>query len=72
MITTEYSSPHRRHLYFEAVVGLGWSNDRQSYAGGSVASGKASHPDRSKVIIQILVLRFGGLDVGLTTYLVKI
>jgi hypothetical protein len=32
----------RRCLHFEAVGGLEWSNDRESYAGGSVATGRAS------------------------------
>jgi hypothetical protein len=29
--------------YFDVVVGLAWSNDPVSYAGGSVATGRASH-----------------------------
>jgi hypothetical protein len=35
--------PSRRCLHFEVVGGLAWSNDRKSYAGGSVATGRASH-----------------------------
>jgi hypothetical protein len=40
--------PHRRYLYFEVVVGLVWSNDPESYAGSSVASGRASHAGQVK------------------------
>jgi hypothetical protein len=28
--------------HFDKVVGLAWSNDPESYAGGSVATGRAS------------------------------
>jgi hypothetical protein len=34
--------PHQRYPYFDVVVGLVWSNDRESYAGGSVATGRDS------------------------------
>jgi hypothetical protein len=30
-------------LYFDVVVGLVWSNDPESYAGGSVATGRVTH-----------------------------
>jgi hypothetical protein len=30
-------------LYFDVVVGLVWSNDPESYAGGSMATGRATH-----------------------------
>jgi hypothetical protein len=33
----------RRHIYVVVVVGLVWSNDPESYVGGSVATGRASH-----------------------------
>jgi len=33
----------RRHIYFVVVVWLAWSNDPESYASGSVATGRASH-----------------------------
>ena len=33
----------RRYPYFEVVVGLVWSKDPESCAGGSVVTGKASH-----------------------------
>jgi hypothetical protein len=35
--------PHQRYLYFEVAVGLAWSNDPESYAGGSVPTVRASH-----------------------------
>jgi hypothetical protein len=38
----ELDSP-RRYPYFDTVVGLVWSNDPASYAGGSAANGRASH-----------------------------
>jgi hypothetical protein len=38
----------RRYPYFDAVVGLEWSNDPESYAGGSVATGRASHARQIK------------------------
>jgi NADH:ubiquinone oxidoreductase subunit 5 (subunit L)/multisubunit Na+/H+ antiporter MnhA subunit len=34
--------PYRRCLHFEVVGGLEWSNDPDSYAGSSVATGRAS------------------------------
>jgi hypothetical protein len=30
-------------LYFDEVVGLVWSDDPESYAGGSIATGRAIH-----------------------------
>jgi hypothetical protein len=51
------------------VVGLAWSYDPESYAGGSIAAGRSPIPDRSKVMIQTkrdtFALQVGGLDVGL-------
>jgi hypothetical protein len=35
--------PPRWCLYFDVVVGLVWSNDPESYAGGSVATGRITH-----------------------------
>jgi hypothetical protein len=32
-----------RYPYFEVVVGLAWSYDPESYAGGSIAAGTVSH-----------------------------
>jgi hypothetical protein len=32
-----------RYLYFDVVVGLVWSCDAESYAGGSIATGRVSH-----------------------------
>jgi len=34
--------------YFDIVVGLAWSNDPDSYAGGSLATGRASHAGQFK------------------------
>ena len=45
----------RRYRYFVVVVvvvGLAWSNETESYAGGSVAIGRASRPERPKVMTQ--------------------
>jgi hypothetical protein len=54
----------RRYPYFDVVVGLAWSYDPESYAGGSVAAGSSPMPDRSKVMIQTerdtLALQVGG------------
>jgi len=36
------------YLYFDVVVRLEWSDDPASYAGGSVASGRASHSRQVK------------------------
>jgi hypothetical protein len=33
---------HRKHTYFDVVVGLPRSNDLESYDGGSVATGRVS------------------------------
>ena len=39
----QYSdNPSRRCLHFEVVGGLEWSNDPESYAGSSIATGRAS------------------------------
>jgi hypothetical protein len=43
-----FMKPHRRYLYFDVVVGLAWSNDPESYAGGSVATGRVSHAGQVK------------------------
>jgi hypothetical protein len=41
--------PHpQRYHYFDAVVGLVWSNDPTSYTGGSVATGRVSHARQVK------------------------
>jgi len=37
-----------RYLYFVLVVGLVWLNGPESYAGGSVASSRASHARQVK------------------------
>jgi hypothetical protein len=38
--------------YFVVALGHAWSRDPVSYAGGSISTGKASLPDRSKVMNQ--------------------
>jgi hypothetical protein len=57
-------TPHRRYPYFDVVVGIVWSNDSESYAGGSVATGRASFAGHVKVMTQTkrgtLVLQVGG------------
>jgi hypothetical protein len=37
-----------RYAYLGAVLGFAWSNDPESYAGGCVAAGRASHAWQSK------------------------
>jgi hypothetical protein len=55
------------------VVGLVWSNEAWSYAGGSIATGRASHArlvrdeDPHKEAIQSVLQACWGLDVRLTT-----
>jgi hypothetical protein len=56
--------PPYRYPCFDIVVGLAWSYDSESYAGGSIAAGGSPMPDRSKVMIQTkrdtLALQIGG------------
>jgi hypothetical protein len=40
--------PSSRYPYFDVVVGLAWSYDPESYAGGSVAAGRISHARQVK------------------------
>lgn len=40
---TGFPPPPRRYPYFDAVVGLVWSNNPESNAGGSLATCEASH-----------------------------
>ena len=42
LAVSKQEAPSRRCLHFEVVGGLEWSNDPESYAGGSVATGRAS------------------------------
>ena len=42
------NKPPRRYPYFDVTVWLAWSNDPESYAGGSVATGRASHDRQVK------------------------
>ena len=44
----EAHKPSRRCVYFEVVGGLERSNEPASYAGGSVATGRASHAGKVK------------------------
>ena len=37
-----------RYPYFDAYVGLVWSNDPESYAGGRIATGRATHARQVK------------------------
>jgi hypothetical protein len=55
---TVYS--HRRYPYFDVVVGRVWSNDPESYAGGSIATGRVSlagqvmtQPKRGPLVLQV-------------------
>jgi hypothetical protein len=43
MAAQKGGSPSRWCLHFVVVGGLAWSNDSESYAGGSVATGRVSH-----------------------------
>ena len=43
-----YYNPLRWYPYFDVVVVLAWSNGPDSYAGGSVATGRASHTEQVK------------------------
>jgi hypothetical protein len=40
--------PPRRYPYFDVVVGLVWSHDPESYAGGAYATGRASYARQVK------------------------
>jgi hypothetical protein len=42
------SDASQRYPYFDTVVGLVWSYDPESYADGSVASGRASNAGQGK------------------------
>jgi hypothetical protein len=50
--------------YFDVVAGLVWSNDPESYAGGSTATDRVSLAGQGKVMTQTkrgtLVLQLGG------------
>jgi hypothetical protein len=41
-IALSLRKPHRRYPYFDVVAGLVWSKDPESYAGGSIATGRGS------------------------------
>ena len=61
----------RRYPYFDVVVVLVWSNDPESFAGSSVATGRASHARQAKCEDPHKKGYSGppcwGLGVGLTT-----
>jgi hypothetical protein len=40
--------PRRRYPYFDVVAGLAWSEDPESYAGGSTATDRDSHVGQVK------------------------
>jgi hypothetical protein len=40
--------PCQRYPYFDIVVGLAWSEDPESYAGSSIATGRGSHTGQVK------------------------
>ena len=46
--TAKWGIPARRYPYFDVVVGLVWSTDPESYVGGGVATGRASHARQVK------------------------
>jgi hypothetical protein len=48
LASLDTQKPSRRCLHFEVVGGLEWSNDPESYAGGSVATGRASFAGKVK------------------------
>jgi len=68
-----YMSPPRDRKTLMIVVGLVWSNDSRSYAGGSVATGRASHAtlvrdeDPDLEAIQSVLQDCWWLDVRLST-----
>lgn len=43
--------PGRCHCY-DVKVGFAWSNDPESYANGSVATGRISNDEQKKVMVQ--------------------
>jgi hypothetical protein len=49
IVYISHELPPRRYPYFDVVVGLAWSNDPGSYAGGSIATGRASHARQVEV-----------------------
>ena len=42
-IPRRWTPPPRKYTCFDAVVGIAWSNDPESYAGGSVAASRVFH-----------------------------
>ena len=58
------TKPPQRCPYFDVVVGLAWSDDPESYTGGSLLLVGSPMPDRSKAMTQTkrdtLALQVGG------------
>jgi hypothetical protein len=48
MHTVHTHFPHRWYLHFVVVVGLACLQDPESYAGGSIATGRVSHAGQVK------------------------
>jgi hypothetical protein len=48
IVNNNYKNALRRYPYFDLVVAFAWSNDPESYAGGSVAAGRTSHDRKVK------------------------
>jgi hypothetical protein len=47
--SNEPSNPHRWCLHLVVVVGFEYSRDPESYAGGSIATGRGTHAGQVKV-----------------------
>ena len=68
-----FVTPPRDCKTLTLVVGLVWSNESRSYAGGSVATGRVSHArlvgdeDPDKEAIHSVLQDSWGLDARLTT-----
>jgi hypothetical protein len=48
IVKNNYKDAPRQYPYFDLVVGFEWSNDPESYAGGSVATRRTSHDRKVK------------------------
>jgi hypothetical protein len=44
----EEVTPRPMYPYFDVVAGLSWSEDPESYVGGSIATGRGSHAGQVK------------------------
>jgi hypothetical protein len=43
IVNNNYKNAPSRYPYFDIVVAFAWSNDPESYAGGSVETGMTAH-----------------------------